>query len=55
MGLGLSTALKIIKAHGGDLQVHSSLGMGSTFEVRLPVNFIREEKKSDEVYNDILS
>ena len=55
VGLGLSTALKIIKAHGGGLQVDSSLEMGSTFEVCLPLNFIREERKSGEVYNDILS
>ncbi len=35
-GLGLSTAYGIIRQSGGSIQVHSSLGAGSTFEVALP-------------------
>lgn len=35
-GLGLSIALWITKAHGGELTVQSKVGEGSTFTVRLP-------------------
>lgn len=36
-GLGLSIARWIVGEHGGSIQVHSSPGKGSTFEVRLPL------------------
>ncbi|MFN8634961.1 MAG: PAS-domain containing protein [Chloroflexota bacterium] len=36
-GLGLSTALGIVRAHGGFFQVTSLLGRGSTFDAYLPV------------------
>jgi signal transduction histidine kinase len=36
-GLGLSTSYKIIQQHGGDLEVRSEKGRGSTFTVRLPL------------------
>jgi signal transduction histidine kinase len=36
-GLGLFLCRKIIDAHGGELTVHSTLGQGTTFVVRLPV------------------
>lgn len=36
-GLGLSTVLGVVRSHGGFLQVHSSEGAGSRFEVYLPV------------------
>jgi signal transduction histidine kinase/CheY-like chemotaxis protein len=35
-GLGLSTAYRIVKEHGGTLGVRSRLGAGSTFQIRLP-------------------
>jgi two-component system phosphate regulon sensor histidine kinase PhoR len=36
-GLGLTLAMHAIKAHGGRLLVSSTLGMGSTFSIRLPL------------------
>lgn len=36
LGLGLSVSLKIIRAHGGDITVTSTPGVGSTFVVTLP-------------------
>jgi len=38
IGLGLSICDGIIKAHGGDIQVDSKVGLGSTFTVKLPVS-----------------
>lgn len=36
-GLGLSVSYGIIKKHGGDIQVESELGIGTTFTITLPV------------------
>jgi nitrogen-specific signal transduction histidine kinase len=36
-GLGLSTVATIVKAHGGALDVKSKVGVGTTFEIFLPV------------------
>jgi signal transduction histidine kinase len=36
-GLGLPVSRKILREHGGDLQVQSQLGTGSKFTLRLPV------------------
>jgi CheY-like chemotaxis protein len=35
-GLGLSVIHGVVKAHGGDLEVQTEVGVGSTFTVRLP-------------------
>lgn len=35
-GLGLPTARRIVEAHGGRLEVHSELGKGTDFVIRLP-------------------
>lgn len=36
-GLGLSMAHEVLKLHGGDLVVHSTLGKGTTFTATLPL------------------
>lgn len=36
-GLGLSVTYGIIKHHGGDIQVQSEIGLGTTFTITLPI------------------
>ena len=36
-GLGLTMTYKVVKEHGGDIQVHSELGKGTRFTLILPV------------------
>ena len=55
MGLGLPISYMIIKDHGGDMQVESGKGQGTTFIITLPVkqkaitnNQITNTKKGEE-------
>ena len=47
-GIGLATALKIARLHGGEITVDSTLGVGSTFHVILPISIMEicEYRKS---------
>ena len=46
VGLGLAVAYGIVDAHGGRLDVHSQVGWGTTFNVRLPLHPPAEESDS---------
>ena len=45
VGLGLSVCYGFIKEHGGDIQVRSKLGAGTTFTIVLPILKVSVEKK----------
>ena len=36
-GLGLSITYRIVRAHGGEIDVQSEMGKGSTFQFTIPV------------------
>lgn len=48
-GLGLSIAEAIVREHGGSLEVNSSPGMGTAFQVRLPLGSPRNVQGSTKV------
>lgn len=45
-GLGLSISYDIIQKHGGEIQVDSKVGQGTTFTIRLPLQ--QSEKQTNE-------
>ena len=40
-GLGLSVSYEIVKKHGGDIKVQSTVGIGTTFTVMIPVQVVK--------------
>jgi two-component system NtrC family sensor kinase len=52
-GLGLAVTKRIIDNHGGQILVESSLGAGSTFEVRLPIVRSTQEFEHRKLYGEV--
>jgi two-component system NtrC family sensor kinase len=48
LGLGLPICDRIVKAHGGRIQVESVPGKGTTFTLRLPINGSAETSRREE-------
>ena len=47
VGLGLSVCYGFIKDHGGDIEVNSKMGQGTTFTISLPINIAQEDSKEN--------
>jgi len=52
-GLGLATVYGITKEHDGDIKVYTELGVGTTFNVYLPITGAREQRVPAEPRQDL--
>jgi PAS domain S-box-containing protein len=52
-GFGLYLASEIVKAHGGIMNVQSTLGKGTIFSITLPLNNKNIKKNINELFNNI--
>ena len=39
-GLGLAIVRRIVELHNAKIKLHSEVGVGTTFDVRIPLNYI---------------
>jgi signal transduction histidine kinase len=53
-GLGLSIVHGIIERHGGDIRVESTVGVGTTFTVRLPITRSMAVEETEEEREEVL-
>jgi signal transduction histidine kinase len=53
-GLGLAIVNKIIKLHGGRIEVESQIGQGTTFTIFLPLEFKKTQESSPETVDKLL-
>lgn len=47
-GLGLSLSYGIVREHGGRIEVHSQVGLGTTFRVFLPLHHQHDESRNEQ-------
>lgn len=51
-GLGLAVTRRIIENHGGEIEVSSELGKGTTFEIRVPIVRSTQEVERRKIYGE---
>jgi CheY-like chemotaxis protein len=52
-GLGLSTALGIVRSHGGFVNVYSEVGRGTEFRVYIPAGEMGQSRQAREIHDEL--